>query len=284
MLTLLVIGVVVKALSAPPPGPVDGPLRPVGGGTQQLTQDPQQQLELYLAQCRQFSAPELNEPNWDKAEASCNKAKDIEPINEEVNALLLKIKKERAAQDHFEKGKKLIQRLREDEALDEFAKIPNDSYYYNQALPIVRDTIEKVKAKFGAQCKDYFSSGHYPEALPSCEHYMKLACQGMKREDLQPPVMKKLKLVGRPRPRRLAPEGRAVPEVPPGARQGRPQGAAVDLPALPGLPRAAQGGRPLRLPGQGLQRPLQGPRAAGRVARVLLQGQRASSPASPCRR
>lgn len=195
LLTLVVIAAVAKAMQAPE-GPVDGrigPPRPPPRGQGIQCANDEDCCQQYLAACRQFSSPELQPPDWEKAEGSCRKCIEINPIDDDANQLLGKIKMEREAEEAFERGKKDRNNLRQVEALKEFAKIPKQSYYYNQALPIVRDTIEKVKSTFSKDCKEYYSGRHFKEAKEACEGYMTFACQNMTREELQPPALKKFK-------------------------------------------------------------------------------------------
>ncbi len=156
----------------------------------------EQQIDEYLSQCRQFSSVDLGEPNWEKAESNCKKVLDLEPIHSEANQLLARIKIERKCEDNFNKAKKQLSRLREDDALDALKEITNACSYYIKALPLVKEAMEAVKKRVGQECKEYSNNGKIAEALKPCERYMSFACQSMKADDLYPPALKVLCLNG----------------------------------------------------------------------------------------
>jgi tetratricopeptide (TPR) repeat protein len=56
--------------------------------------------------------------------------------------------------------------------------------------------IEEVKKSVGSECKTYASNGKWENALKRCEVYMRLACQSMQPDDLEPPYNLKEKLDG----------------------------------------------------------------------------------------
>lgn len=181
-------------------GPVNGddhqatPLRESSKvGTRQA--DVQAQVQDYLTQCRSFAATDVAaEPDWNRAEQACSKALELEPINTEALALVRHIQQEKVAADWYERGQKNLKRLREEEALDFFAKIPEDSSYYRKAKPNVLQAIADVKKKAADDCRRYVRDGHPLEALPRCERYMTYACQDMITDQLRPPVGYKLNL------------------------------------------------------------------------------------------
>ena len=193
-LTLLVVGVIVFAFKAPPAVLNDPP--PVNKGPMINNLPPEQQIEDYLSQCRQFSSIDLGEPNWEKAESACKRVLDLEPIHGEANQLLAKIKIERKCEDNFNKARKQLSRLRDEEALDALKEITSACSYYIKALPLVKEALEATKKRVGEECKQYSNNGKIAEALQPCDRYMSIACQGMKSEDLYPPAMKNLCLNG----------------------------------------------------------------------------------------
>ena len=178
------------------PGSAPQPLRaPVRGATAQA--DKQQQVQDLLTECRSYAATDVAvQPDWARAEQACNKALDLEPINSEALAMVRRIQAEKVAADLYDRGQKNLQRLKEEEALDFFAKIPSDSFYYRKAKPEVIQAIAEVKKKAGEDCRRYVREGHPVEALPRCERYMNYACQDMSTDDLRPPVGYKLDLGG----------------------------------------------------------------------------------------
>jgi pSer/pThr/pTyr-binding forkhead associated (FHA) protein len=195
VLTLVVVAVVVLAFKTPAPGPDVNPAPgPKGPIINNLTAE--QQIEEYLSQCRQFSSIDLGEPNWEKAESACKKVLDLEPIHPEANQLLARIKIERKCEDNFNKAKKQLSRLRDEEALDALKEITSGCSYYIKAFPLVKEAFESVKKRVGEECKQYSNNGKLAEALQPCERYMSFACQSMKPDELYPPAMKQLCLSG----------------------------------------------------------------------------------------
>ncbi|WP_224248688.1 FHA domain-containing protein [Hyalangium gracile] len=188
---LLVAGVVKQLTASPAPPP-----ELVGAQGPQV--DPQAQLQEFLNECRSFASMELgNEPQWGKAEAACDKALNIDPINSEANTLIKRIKLEKEASEYFTQGSKLLQRLKEDEALDLLRKIPKESQYFRRAKIKVDEAMEQVKKKALDDCKRYLNDNQWAAAVPRCDRYMGFWCQGVEREELEPPLGFTLSLEGR---------------------------------------------------------------------------------------
>ncbi|HYO52750.1 FHA domain-containing protein [Archangium sp.] len=150
---------------------------------------PAQQVQEMLSQCRSYSSMELgSEPDWAKAEVACSEALDIDPINSEANTLMRRIKLEKESADYFSQGQKALQRLKEEEALDLFKKIPKDSAYFRRAKPKVQEAVAQVVKRAEDDCKRYLRDNQWSAAVPRCELYMGFACQKMSREELEPPI------------------------------------------------------------------------------------------------
>ncbi|MBX5483150.1 MAG: FHA domain-containing protein [Myxococcaceae bacterium] len=189
---LLMAGVVVKAAGgteepvAPPPG--DAVLNPL---------EVKAQVEQYLSECRSYSTSELgNAPNWEKANEACQKALELDPINSQVIAQIQKIALEMECQKHFDAGKRAMELLREEQALDEFGKIDPKCSYYRIVKPTARQAIEAVKKRAKDDCNNYARGNHWDLALQRCEKYMTFACQNMDEDELVPPVGYELDLWG----------------------------------------------------------------------------------------
>lgn len=149
--------------------------------------EPGGQLTELLSQCRSYASADMGSPNWAKAEESCNKALDIDPINAEANELIRKIKFEQANFNYFTRAEKNMLRLHVEDALDDYSKIPRESFYYPKVKPKLSEAIAGVMKATGDDCKRYMREGETASALPRCEKYMTYACQNMKREELVPP-------------------------------------------------------------------------------------------------
>jgi ABC transport system ATP-binding/permease protein len=164
---------------------------------------PAEQVQALLSQCRSYSSTELGgEPDWARAESTCSKALDIDPIHAEANSLMRRIKLEKESADYFARGQKALQRLKEEAALELFKKIPKESSYFRRARPKVREAVAQVMKRSEDDCKRYLRDGQWGVAVPRCEHYMSFACQKMSREELEPPsgyslVLDKGKRLGR---------------------------------------------------------------------------------------
>lgn len=164
---------------------------------------PTELVQESLSQCRSYSSMELgSEPDWVRAEAACSKALDIDPINAEANTLMRRIKVEKEAADFFVQGQKALGRLKEEEALDLFKKIPKESAYFRRAKPKVQEAVAQVVKRAQDDCKSYLRDGNWAPAVPRCERFMGFACQKMSREELEPPigytlVLEKKKRLGR---------------------------------------------------------------------------------------
>lgn len=192
---LLMAGVVVKAMGGGGGGgggeavAATGPVAPI---------DPSAQVEQLLSECRSYSATDQGtQPNWQKAKEICEKARDLDPINSQVLAQIQRITLEQECQKHFDKGNTLMNRLREEEALEEFGKIDKECSYYRIVKPKARDAIAAVKKRAKEDCANYAKSGFWENALDRCEKYMTIACQDMSEDSLRPPPGYEIDLVGR---------------------------------------------------------------------------------------
>lgn len=179
---VIAMAAVVKVALSPKPV-AGGPM-----GTAPAKLDRSAEVQQYLTECRSFASTDLGEPDWKRAEASCNHALDLDPINEEANRLIRRIETEKEAETHYENGQREMMRLREDAALDEYGKIPAESYYYLKVKPKVVEAVAGAKKRAGDDCQRYARDHFEKEALPRCERYMTFACQEMKPEQLYPPL------------------------------------------------------------------------------------------------
>lgn len=158
------------------------------GGPVVAPVDPKAALQELLAQCRSFLQSEQGEPNWGRAEAACNKALDIDPIDPDATALLKTIKAEQDAQAHYEKAENLRLRLHDEEALAEFGAIPTTSFYYLRTKPKLKEAVDKALKKSLEDCNLYLRNRDHKTALARCEAHLKLACQDMEKEEVTPPA------------------------------------------------------------------------------------------------
>ncbi|MCY1014706.1 FHA domain-containing protein [Pyxidicoccus sp. MSG2] len=189
---LLVVAAVVK-VAMPGAGPADTPVDPAGAVV-----DPAEQIQALLSECRSYASNELgSSPNWARAEESCTKALDLDPIHPEANTLIRRIKLEKESFDHYSTGEKALQRLKPDEALEAFSKIPKESEYFRRGKSKAREAAEQVTKRALDDCKRYLGNSQLSAAVPRCEQYMAVWCQGQPREDLQPPLGYTMKLEGR---------------------------------------------------------------------------------------
>ncbi len=150
--------------------------------------DPATQVEKFLSECRSYAATDVSTaPNWKKAMAACEKARDLDPINTHVIAQIRKITLELECEKNFEEGKKAMNLLREEAALDAFGKIDRNCSYYRIVKPRAREAIAAVKKKAKDDCNQYTRNNYWAQALPRCEKYMTFVCQNMTEDALHPP-------------------------------------------------------------------------------------------------
>ncbi|NOK38783.1 FHA domain-containing protein [Corallococcus exercitus] len=188
VVALLAVAAVVKSSVAPPPKTQKaGPAAPL---------DPAQQVQELLSECRSYASSEMGAPNWDRAEATCEQALDLDPINAEANTLVRRIKLEKEAFDNFEAAKKAIELNREKEALTLLRKIPKESEYFRRARSKARETAEQFVARAKDDCKRYLNNSQWGPAVPRCQEYMEVWCQKQSKEDLEPPIGQTLRLEG----------------------------------------------------------------------------------------
>jgi tetratricopeptide (TPR) repeat protein len=192
VVALLAVAVVVKVVTE---GGVASPPQPGVTAPPPPPPDPKAQVQEMLSQCRSYASTEMgSEPDWVKAEAACSQALDIDPIHTEANSLMRRIKLEKEAAEYFAQGEKALARLKEEEALDVFRKIPKESAYFRRAKPKVQEAVAQVIKRAEDDCKRYLADGQVDAAVPRCERYMGFACQRMSKEELEPPLGYKLVL------------------------------------------------------------------------------------------
>ncbi|MDC0708322.1 FHA domain-containing protein [Stigmatella sp. ncwal1] len=188
---LLVVGIVTK-MTGPAPSEEEVVVPAVA------KKDPARELQKFLSECRSFASMEMgNEPQWEKADVACEQALNIDPINSEANSLIRKIKLEKEASSFYAQGQKALARLKDEDALDIFQKIPKESQYFRLAKVKAREALEQVKIKSLDDCKRYLSGSEWGAAVPRCDRYMGIWCQDISREELEPPLGFSLSLEGR---------------------------------------------------------------------------------------
>lgn len=189
---VLVAGVAKMVITSPTP-----PSQPVDTGP--VVVDPAEQVQRLLSECRSYTSKDMgSEPQWGKAEAKCEEARELDPINSEVNSEIKRIRIEREAAEYFAQGTKLLERLREEEAIDVLQKIPKEStHYWRRAKIKMDEAAEQVNKRAEDDCKRYLRDGQWKEAVPRCDRFMSSWCQKQSKEDLEPPLGYTLKLRGK---------------------------------------------------------------------------------------
>ncbi|CAM4062025.1 FHA domain-containing protein [Corallococcus sp. ZKHCc1 1396] len=185
MALLAVVAVVKGTLVAPPPPP-----------TQAAVNDPAQQVQELLSECRTYASNEMGQPDWARAETACEKALDQDPINAEANTLIRRIKLEREAFENLEFAKKSVELNREKDALIALRKIPKESEYFRRARAKARESADRFVSRAKDDCKRYLGNSQWSAAVPRCQDYMEVWCQKQNREELSPPLGQTLRLEG----------------------------------------------------------------------------------------
>lgn len=199
VLSFLFVAVLIKGLTATTEG--TGHPDPHGPVVPQKVVDPADQIEELLKVCRTYANCEGKTANWAKAEEACAEVLDLEPIHPQANELMKRIKFERVAEEAYLKGKELSASGRLEEALDSFAKVRPFSKevagcFFLDTLSAAKPVIDEVKKAVATECKTYASNAKWENALKRCEVYMRLACQTMSPDELEPPYPLKVKLDG----------------------------------------------------------------------------------------
>jgi pSer/pThr/pTyr-binding forkhead associated (FHA) protein len=192
---IVLVAGVAKVLVAPPAQPV----APVDPGPTTVVVDPTEQVQTLLSECRSYSSKDMgSEPQWEKAEAKCEEARVLDPINAEVNTELKRIRVEKEAAEYFAQGLKLLSRLKEEDAIDVLQKIPKESnYYWRRAKIKMDEALAQVNKRAEDDCKRYLRDAQWAAAVPRCDRYMSTWCQSQTKEDLEPPLGFSLSLEGR---------------------------------------------------------------------------------------
>lgn len=164
--------------------------------TQAASQDPQQQVQDLLSECRSYASNDLGPPDWQRAEQTCEKALDLDPINAEANNLVRRIKLEKEAFENMEFAKKSVELNREKEALQALRKIPKESEYFRRARAKARESAERFVERAKDDCKRYLGNAQWSAAVPRCQDYMEVWCQKQSKEDMEPPLGQTLRLEG----------------------------------------------------------------------------------------
>lgn len=159
---------------------------------------PEERIDALLSECRTHSSLDLGNPDWERAEAACNGALDLDPIHEEAVNLIKRITLEKESANLFRQAERAMQRNNPDEALSFYRQIPSSSAYFPRARTEVTGALEAVKERHLRDCKVYIRNRKWQEAAQACERHMVLACPSIPREEIVPPVGYTLSL----RPRR----------------------------------------------------------------------------------
>lgn len=169
----------------------------VGGPVDDQSGTPAERVQRLLSACRSFASDEMGAtPNWEKAAEACKKALDIDPINTEANTLVKKVQMEKESFDFFTQGQKSMERLKEEDALDLFRKIPKESMYFRRARPKAQEAMAQLQKRSLDDCKRYLRDSAWSAAVPRCERYMGYWCQNVDKEQLEPPLGFTLKVEG----------------------------------------------------------------------------------------
>lgn len=199
---VLVLGVAVvfAGWSSSPLTPSgEGPPAPLG---KLPGRDPLAQLENALAECRTFSSPE-GTPDWRRAQTACDAVLELEPIHQEANALLKRIKVLSACEANLKTAEDQLSAGRLESASGSLEKIDRQcELYLLRAMALAKSTAQEVKKQSGDACSAYAKAGRWDLALERCEVYARYACQLMSPGELYPPALMRLKVRGPLDPKR----------------------------------------------------------------------------------
>lgn len=133
------------------------------------------QAEEQISRCRLYSAADQGlEPDWQKAQAACNRVLDLQPIHEEANRLLGHIKDEQTAAELLRRAEGL-EAFDELSALDLLSQVPEGSTYFQRAKAQALAIKARAMPRLEGDCQSLTRRA----ALVACEKYMALACQDL---------------------------------------------------------------------------------------------------------
>ena len=139
--------------------------------------DEDSRAEEHLSRCRLYSTVEQGiEPDWLKAETACNRVLDLQPIHEEANRLLGRIKDEQAAFKLLHRAEAL-EPLDELSALELLTQVPETSTYFQRAKAQALEIKARAMPRLQADCARLLVRRPRPGTLLACEKYLALACQ-----------------------------------------------------------------------------------------------------------
>jgi hypothetical protein len=111
---------------------------------------------------------------------------DLDPISEEANHLLKRVRLEQGAHDTLARAELAAQQLDELRALDLLTQIPEASEYFNKARPLAIEIKRHAMGKVEQECKRLLHAHVWPSAVATCDRYMTLACQETPSGDRDP--------------------------------------------------------------------------------------------------
>lgn len=171
---------------------------------EQLGQE--EQIATLLEQCRAPFARWPEQPDWTAAESACQRVLSLDVLNPQAQEMQRRIFRERGAAESYARGQQALEQSRGQEALELLRQIPKDSVYYPLARGLALKARDRAQAEAASECGKHAQRERWQEALESCERYMRLACQQMKRSELEPPKGYTVVLQGRLRARQWRPE------------------------------------------------------------------------------
>ena len=137
---------------------------------------------------------------WEKARGYLDEAVTLDPIDRQARTLKEQVDLEIKMQVVYEDAANRAELGGEDEALDLFITIDQDSRYYGEAVNYVDKLIDVVMKRNGPPCLGAIAGRNHKSAWALCGRFLDLACQcpGLDPDDIQGKLRKLELNAGRP--------------------------------------------------------------------------------------
>lgn len=165
---LAVVAVAAFVLWPKPPAAVEVPLP--------LPPQPCTELEPQLKIARE-------EPS-ERARAAANTVLDCDPLNPEALALKRHLDRELLGAAAAERGVKLVELGRDDQALEAFKELPEGTKAFVSSRQVALEAAARIRGDSSKACLAYARDRKWLQAEPACERALELTCQGLSNDEL----------------------------------------------------------------------------------------------------
>jgi tetratricopeptide (TPR) repeat protein len=119
--------------------------------------------------------------------AAANAVLECDPLGAEILALKRSIEKELKGAAAAERGTKMVDLGRDEQAFEAFREIPEGTRAFISLRPQALEVTGRIRKENTKACLAYAREGKWVQAQPVCEKAMEIACQGMMPDALFKP-------------------------------------------------------------------------------------------------